>query len=144
MSLVFSWHGRIEATLPVWATLQFGRRRQGALCHFFAGLVVDLGLKHGVGVKAVDVRSDGFGLVITIEDDGDAVLYVAELRIVADGLADGSIVLRAGMAAIPDEGWGVVGQFGQLGAVVALPGTEVEALAAEGIVADAAGVVVEA
>ncbi|QED91732.1 MULTISPECIES: hypothetical protein [Eikenella] len=113
----------------------------GALCHFFAGLVVDLGLKHGVGVKAVDVRSDGFGLVITIEDDGDAVLYVAELRIVADGLADGSIVLRAGMAAIPDEGWGVVGQ---LGAVVALLGTEVEALAAEGIVADAASVVVEA
>ncbi|OAM25924.1 hypothetical protein A7P94_08565 [Eikenella sp. NML01-A-086] len=111
------------------------------MCHFFAGLVVDLGLKHGVGVKAVDVRSDGFGLVITIEDDGDAVLYVAELRIVADGLADGSIVLRAGMAAIPDEGWGVVGQ---LGAVVALLGTEVEALAAEGIVADAASVVVEA
>ena len=110
MSLVFSWHGRIEATLPVWATLQFGRRRQGALCHFFAGLVVDLGLKHGVGVKAVDVRSDGFGLVITIEDDGDAVLYVAELRTVVVVCGDCVYVPGAGVVAIPVSGFGVAGK----------------------------------
>ena len=41
-------------------------------------LVVDLGLTHGAGIEAVDAQGDCFGLAITIEDGGDAVLYVTE------------------------------------------------------------------